>query len=171
MKTTILKLSTILLIFNLLNACDWMYNTPVTGNISLYKTKGDYRHLYTINMSGDEISAVNLWTRDKTLWSGLNKDTIYKRRQKAANGYVIGESEVRTDVYLSLTYKEVVLKEIAMDNPGHALPDDTLRKYILDKDPFIEIYRCITTFELEDSVKINEIIRNGDIEKYFKRLK
>lgn len=35
MKTKIIKLSIILIVFNLLNGCDWMYNTPVTGNVSL----------------------------------------------------------------------------------------------------------------------------------------
>ncbi len=84
--------------------CDWMYVTPVKYNIDLYKTKGDYRHLYTIDMEGDKISAISCWTRDKVLWSGLNKDTIYKRRQKVANGYVIGRYRP-THVYLSLTYK------------------------------------------------------------------
>jgi len=170
MKTKILKLSTIFLIFYLLNGCDWMYDSPVKYNVSLYKTKGDYRYLYTIKLSGDEISAVNLWTKNKKLWS-LNEDTIYTGRQKVANGYVLGGPRQLTDVYLSLTHKEVVLKEIAMNNPGHALPDDTLRKYILDKNPYLEYYRCITTFGLEDSVIINEIIRNGEIEKYFERLK
>jgi hypothetical protein len=147
-----------------------MYNSPVTSIVWLYKTKGDYRHLYTIRFSGEEESGVNLWTRDKTLWSGLNEDTIYKWRQNAANGYVISGPAKLTDVYLSLTYKEVLLKEIAMNNPGHALPDDTLRKYILDTNPYLEFYRC-PNLGLEDSVKINEIIRNGEIEKYFERLK
>ncbi len=63
------------------------------------------------------------------------------------------------------------MKEIAMNNPGYALPADTLRKYILDKDPYLEYYRCITTFTLEDSLEIKEIILNGEIEKYFERLK
>ncbi|HCY00281.1 MAG TPA: hypothetical protein DG754_09105, partial [Bacteroidales bacterium] len=89
MKTKIIKLSIILIVFNLLNGCDWMYNTPVTGNVSLHKTKGDYRHLYMIRMSGDEIWAKNCWERDKTLWSGLNEDTIYTGRQKVVNGYVL----------------------------------------------------------------------------------
>ncbi len=171
MKPIFLKSSVIFLLLLFIGAgCDWMYNSPVTGNVSLFKTKGDYRCLYTISMSGDEISAVNLWTRNKKLWN-LDSDTIYDRRQKTVNGYVIGESERQTDVYLSLTHKEVVLKEIAMNNPGHALPDDTLRKYILDEDPYLEFWRCTTTLELSDSVKINEIIRNGEIGKYFEQLK
>lgn len=170
MKTTILRLSTIFLLFNLLNSCDWMYNSPETKFVWVYKTKGDYRHLYTIRLSGEEESGVNLWTRDKTLWSGLNEDTIYKWRQNAANGYVISGPAKLTDIYLSLTYKEVLLKEIAMNNPGKPLPNDTLLKYVLDTNPYLEFYRC-TNLGLEDSVKINEIIRNGEIEKYFERLK
>ncbi len=122
-------------------------------------------------MSGDEISANNCWEWDKTLWSGLNEDTICDRRQNGANGYVLSESDRLTDVYLSLTYKEVLLKEIAMNNPGIPLLDDTLRKYILDEDPYQEFWRCTTTLQLSDSVKINEIIRNGEIEKYFEQLK
>ncbi len=58
-----------------------------------------------------------------------------------------------------------------MNSPGKPLPNDILRKYILDKDPYLEVYRCITTLELKDSIQINEIIQNGEIEKYFKRLK
>src|SRR6056297_1604163 len=164
MKITILKLSTFFLIFNLLNGCDWMYDSPVTDNVWLYKTKGDYRHLYTIRLSDEKESGVNLWTSDKTLWSGLNKDTVYRWRHKAANGYVISGPAKLSDVYLSLTYKEVLLKEIAMNNPGKPLPNDTLWEYILDTNPYLEFYRCTTTFGLEDSIKINEIIRNDQIE-------
>lgn len=58
-----------------------------------------------------------------------------------------------------------------VNNPGKPLPDDTLRKYILDKDPYLEFYECTTTLNLGDSVKINQIILRGEIEKYFKRLK
>jgi hypothetical protein len=170
MKTS--KLYSLLLFFVLVMAgCDWMYNSPVLYNVDIYKTKGDYRHLYTINMSGDEISAINCWTRDRTLWSGLNQDTICDRRQYGANGYVLSETNRLTDIYLSFTFKETVLKEIAMNNPGHSLPEDTLLKYILDNDPYLEFWRCTTTLQLSDSVKINEIIRNGEIEKYFERLK
>lgn len=171
MKSKILKLSTIFLLFTLIGAgCDWMYNSPVKYNVDIYKTKGDYRYLYTIGISGDEISAKNCWEKDRVLWTGLNKDTIYKRRQSGANGYLIGRINLN-DVYLSLTHKEVVLKEIEMNNPGNALPDDTLRKYILDTKPYLECWRCITELELSDSVRINEIIKNNEIEKYFKRLK
>ncbi len=171
MKSKILKLSTVILLFLFIGAgCDWMYNSPVTGIVWLYKTKGDYRHLYTIKMSGEEISANACWELDKSLWTGLNEDTIYKWRQNAANGYIISGPAKLTDVYLSLTYKEVLLKEIALNNPGHPLPDDTLRKYILDEDPYLEFYRC-TDLGPDDSVKINKIIQNGEIEKYFERLK
>jgi len=131
MKPKKLQLIILILIFPLSFGCDWIYNSPVLYNVDLYKTRGDYRHLYTINLSTNRL----------------------------------------TDVYLSLTFKEIVIKEIAMNNPGHALPDDTLRKYILDKGPYLEFWRCTTTLELRDSVKINEIIRNGEIEKCFERLK
>ncbi len=172
MKSKILKLSTIILLFLFIGAgCDWMYNSPVLYNVDIYKTRGDYRHLYTIKISGEEISANNCWERNKVLWSGLNQDTICDRRQYGANGYVISETDRLTDVYLSLTYKEVVLKEIALNNPGHALPDDTLSKYILDEGPYLEFWRCTTTLQLSDSIKINQIIQNGQIEKYFERLK
>ncbi|MFV0590235.1 MAG: hypothetical protein ACK5M7_02520 [Draconibacterium sp.] len=170
MKTTILKLSLFALLLIFTGAgCYWMFNSPNINDVWLYKTRGDYRHLYTIRLTGDE--NLNLWTTDKTLWTGLNKDTIYVWRQKAANGYVISGPAKLSDVYLSLTFKEVVLKEIAMNNPGHALPNDTLQKYIVDEDPYLEFWRSTSTLEFKDSVKINEIIRNGKIEKYFERLK
>uniref|UniRef100_UPI0032173E3B hypothetical protein n=1 Tax=uncultured Draconibacterium sp. TaxID=1573823 RepID=UPI0032173E3B len=168
MKKIKLSVMFLLLLF-IVVGCDWMYNSPVKYNVHIYKTKGDYRHFYTIRLSGDE--NFNLWTADKTLGSGLNKDTIYIWRQKAVDGYVISGPAKLSEVYLSLTFKEVLLKEIAMNNPGHALPNDTLQKYILDEDPYLEFWRCTSTLQLKDSIRINEIIRNGEIEKYFQRLK
>ena len=44
-------------------------------------------------------------------------------------------------------------------------------KVYLDKDPHLEYYRCITTFNPDDLVKLYEIILSGKIEKHFWRLK
>ena len=55
-----------------------------------------------------------------------------------------------------------------------AMPHDTIRKYIIDKDPYTEFYRNKTDvkrFTLEDSLEIREIILNGEIDKYFEKLK
>ncbi len=169
MKIKISKLIVIIFAFSF--GCDWMYVQPVTGGVFLYKTKGDYRYLYDIYMSGNEISAVNFWGHGNTIFASLDKDTIYDGRQKVVHGFILDEDANLADVYLSLTHKEIVLKEIVTNNPGKPLPDDTLRKYILDKDPYLEFYECTTTLKLGDSVKINQIILRGEIEKYFKRLK
>lgn len=161
----------------LLAGCDWFSNDPSTLNgIYLYKTKGDYRHLYEIRMVGDNIiGSEHLWSfyNPDELLSILNTDTIYNGRQKMANGYVLDDAaHYIEDVYLSLSYKDVLLKEIAINNVGKQLPNDTLRKYILDVDPYVEFYEAKNpALHLSDSLRINQIILDGEIDKYFERLK
>lgn len=50
---------------------------------------------------------------------------------------------------------------------------DELQNSIIDADPFIEYYMALKPgrFVIGDTAQINEIIRNGEIEKYFERLK
>ncbi|MBN2773539.1 MAG: hypothetical protein JXR31_04775, partial [Prolixibacteraceae bacterium] len=98
-------------------------------------------------------------------------DTVYRFRHKLMSGYILDyEADERYDVFLSLSFKEYVLKEIEVNHS--ILQTDSLKKYILDKQPFTEFYRNMTDvkrFTMKDSVEVNEIIKNGQIEKYFKK--
>jgi hypothetical protein len=54
------------------------------------------------------------------------------------------------------------------------VPIDTLNAHILDANPFTELYYDPIRprkFELSDSAEINQIIKKGELGKYFKRIK
>ncbi len=177
MKAKIIIVSIFLLLTE--TGCDNVSDKDYAG-IAIYKTNGDYFNLVDVGMKGDE------FIRTETLWNNryntfvkmkvVDGDTIYPNRYRLAGGYSLDlEALVGSDVFLSLTFKEYLLKEIGM---GKNLSHDTLIKYILDRNPYIEFYRETSnpkTFlppDIEDdTAKINSIIRNGELEKYFERLK
>lgn len=181
MRAKVLEISVIFLIFILNYSCDVFNNEDLPSGIAIYKTKEDYLNLVDIGMKGDEIF------RTESLWNGrynsIHKmevrgdDTIYICRYKLPNGYVIdSDANERHDVFLNMTHKEYLKREIMNYEMGFgvAVSDDTLRKYILDKDPYTEFYRNKTKvrlFSISDSIEIKTIILSGEIDKYFERLK
>jgi hypothetical protein len=168
MKTTIFKISVILLLFALMGAgCKPEALYP---GISIYKTNGDYYDLVTIGMKGDKIFRTSHLINDDYRFDYTNNDTVYNRRTRLINGYVLDrESSSEYDVFLSLTFKEYMSKE----TKNGYLPHDTLYKYIIDKNPYTEYYResISESFSISDTAAINELIRKGELEKYFKREK
>lgn len=167
MKTTILKISVFVLLFALMGAgCK---PAPTSPGISIYKTNGDYYELVTIGMKGNKIFRTSHLINDQYRFNYTNNDTVYKRRARLINGYVLDtESSEEYDVFLSLTFKEYMRKETKY---GY-LPDDSVYKYIIDKDPYTEYYRekiseMSEGFSISDTAAINELIRKGELQKYF----
>ena len=79
-----------------------------------------------------------------------------------------GEAGVNEDVFLDLTFKAHLKRELINSDLGLgiAVPHNTLQEYILDQDPYIEFYQNRTNVKrlyIEDSLVINEIIINGEI--------
>lgn len=144
--------------------------------ISIYKTNGDYFELVDVGVDKGKITRIPTAHYLSTLlFSTL--DTAYKARIRLANGYVLDlEANVKNDTYLSLTWKELFLKEIK--SGGHVLTADTLTKYIIDTNPYKEFYRetkypqkYLPPNILNDTAEINTIIRNGELDKYFEHIK
>jgi hypothetical protein len=160
----------------LYSSCGKETNDLAPG-ISIYKTRGDYFNLATIGMKNDEIfrttGYLHSFGKESCKLIVQNGDTINKYRHKLAEGYVLdGEADERYDVFLSLSFKDYLNKEISLN--VLTLPHDTLKKYILDRDPYIEFYRNkvdVRRFEMEDSLEINELIKNGTLEAYFEKVK
>lgn len=181
MKPKILKIATIILIFTLSLSCDILETGGVPPGIALYKTRGDYFDLVTIGMKGDKIYSIpGLWNgRYNAITSGMeirNNDTVYTGRYMLPEGYTLGHSEGLQSAFLNMTFKEYLNREIvnAQKELGLIIPEDTLRKYILDKDPYLEFYRNKTDIKrltLSDSLEIREIILNGEINKCFEKIK
>lgn len=171
----------ILLFIILFVSCSILETEDQKPGIALYKTKGDYFDLVTIGMKGDKIYMMpRYWNHGlNSISKGMeiiDMDTIYTRRYKLPQGYVLDAEGGLKVVFLNMTFKEYLNREIinAEKELGVIIPEDTLRKYILDRDPYLEFYRNNTDvkrFELSDSLEIREIILDGEINKYFDRLK
>lgn len=144
--------------------------------ISIYKTRGDYFNMVRCLVKGNHIYMIPCYY----LCDGLvfsDTDTLNKRRIRLANGYVLDtEGDEWHDTYLNLTFKQYLLKE--SETETHLLTIDTLKKHIIDTDPYTVYYRetkypqkYLPPNILNDTAELNTIIRNGELEKYFERIK
>lgn len=144
--------------------------------ISIYKTNGDYFELVDVGVDNGKITRIpTAHYVSSLLFSTL--DTAYKARIRLADGYVLDlEANAKNDTYINLTWKELFLKEVKTG--GHVITADTLTKYIIDTNPYKEYYRetkypqkYLPPSILNDTAEINAIIRNGELDKYFERIK
>jgi hypothetical protein len=178
MKTQVLNIVVISLFACILGwSCGLGKDSSRGPGIAIYKTNGDYFNLVDVGMKGDKfIRTESFWNNRYDTFDKMevvDNDTIYKYRWRLINGYVLDkEADYHQDVFLSLTFKEYLAKEIGM---GKSLSHDTLKKYIIDKDPFTEFYSSKSepyySYYSIDTAEFNSIIRNGELEKYFERLK
>jgi hypothetical protein len=163
MNSTILKISAFIIILNIMGlGCE---PVPPDPGISIYKTRGDYYDLVTIGMKGDKIFRSG-YASESSKFIFTNNDTVYKNRARLINGYVLdSESSNEYDVFLSLTFKEY-MKRAAQNE---TLSENYLRNYIIDKEPYTEYYRSNRTvsFSISDTAFINQLIRNGELRKFF----
>ena len=133
--------------------------------VSVYKTRGDYFDKITVGIND----------KDKIFrgpFDSFKDDTIPKNRARLINGYVLdAEGDLKYDAFLNMSIREYNnwLEEYDMDY----LPNDTAWKYMLDKDPYIEYYRAKDRdmFIGLDTTGLNQIILDGQLEKYFNKLK
>lgn len=161
MRKTILICPLILLFF--VSACE---KVKVKGdNVILYKTKGDYTKNVFVTLSQDgeklthypsvgDIDTIRLpiqLTHEFMVGTGLN-----------------GENGIHS-----------VVTSLTIFNYLNPISADSLFKLIIDFDPFIEYYISFDNVKRDyffndagiDTAKINEIILNNEINKYFKKLK
>jgi len=157
--------------------CDMFTHQAIAPGISIYKTRDDYFTLIDIGMKGDRIFRTSSYSQDINKFYFIDNDTIYKNRVRLIDGYILDcEADERYDVFLSLSFKECMILEVKYNQP--CLSEDTLKKYIIDQDPYIEYYRDMAEprlfshiVEKVDTSEINQIIRDGKLEQQFTRLK
>lgn len=172
MKTTILKISVFLLIFSLMGAgCGKdVPDEALRPGIAIYKTRNDYfNNVHTWLNDGRVIFKQSF--HQKVEFDGVG-NIHYKFRARLVNGYIFAGEEPVTTAFLSYTIQEYYDMESQKNLPT----TNEIKASIIDADPFTEYYYDtlspdIGGFVIEDTAKINEIIRNGEIEKYFKKLK
>ncbi len=176
MKTKVLRLITIFLIFPLCFGCDLLKTESLEPGISIYKTKGDYFNLVDVRIKDNQVFSVDHFWNAR--YNTMNKmtvkgnDTIYQFRYKLPNGYILdGEADERYDAFLNITFKEQLYQEI---ENGTNFSLDSLANCIIDKDPYLEYYRFkkdIPALFIKDSLKIKQILLDGEIDKYFEKVK
>jgi hypothetical protein len=87
------------------------------------------------------------------------------------------ESNYRHTSDFAVGAEKTVVLDVKISEYTQLFNSDTMMNHILDKDPFIEYYQydfpsirgCKSL--AEDTAKLNEWIRNGELGKYLKRLK
>jgi len=167
MKTTFVSLFAILFLFSCSDKQLGLVELPRI-HVVIYKTNADYINYVNI-WGADHDHANNISISDRLNFE--NSDTTFKYRWQLEQGYVAEEGEIwQTDYFTNISCKEMLRY-----NESHgAFPFDSIEARIIDKDPFIEFY--VDDQDLfyrmpEPIEELNEIIRNGEIEKYLKRLK
>jgi len=171
------KIGLLVLFSIVITNCDLIKMEANYPGISIYKTNGDYFNMVDMGMKGDRIVRYEGLHGAPYKLTISKDDTVYNRRVYLDDGYVLDtEADERYDVFLNLSFKEYFIMEEKFETL--LILKDTLRKYILDKDPYVEFYRETIFHQkfsslniMNDTAEINNIIRNGEIEKYFERIK
>ncbi len=138
--------------------------------ISVYKTNSDYLDKITAGIKNNKIYRGPY----DDFYFYTNTDTIFKGRIRLSRNYIIDtEADLIHDAFLDFSFKDF---KIWTTKYGKTLPDDTIWKHILDKDPYVEFYRIkdrdmfFNDGEL-DTTGLNQIILDNELEKYFYKLK
>ncbi|MCY1722823.1 hypothetical protein OU798_20920 [Prolixibacteraceae bacterium Z1-6] len=157
-----LKLLTLALISLILSSC-FLFNFDSPDDlIEIHKFKGqDYSNYVPVSLTDDKTkihSAPGLWP---TQWP-----------VKLVNGYYLNGALGENSGYVSITIEDY--------NENYTkIGIDSLNKLVIERDPYLEFYRGdLDDFWVEeggyygiDTAAINNLIRNGNLEKYFNRLK
>ena len=99
-------------------------------------------------------------------------DTSGKYCVQLHQEYFLGECCWYNEYGVLLNIKKNDWPEVFWMMDSDSLWRNDWTQYILDEDPFLEIWReGSRNFGIWDSTRINEIIDNGEMEKYFGRIK
>ena len=164
----------IFLAFGLLTSCDKTDEKYDSGELHMivYKTKTDYFNY--VNTWGDNISAPSTLTlKDTDRIAIVGKDTVYQFRWRLENNYVLEIGIYEGDSFTDMTFAEIVsYNERHPEEFHYPLPE--IFKRVIDKDPFLEFYRdenhVFFKGDSADISKVNQLIRDGELEKYFKKI-
>ena len=141
---------------------------------TIYKTSGDYFN--NVNTWGDHNAPVSLDSHDGRIIIE-NGDTVYRNRIKLIDGYILAKEISGDDYFTDITYPELVAYN---ENHAECFPIDSVFKRLIDKDPFTAFYidkehrfgvPSLSDVDSAEIEELNEIIRNGELETYFDKIK
>jgi hypothetical protein len=141
---------------------------------SIYKTKGDYLN-YVHIWAGTR--APNIYTVKDGRIKIEGGDTISANRLKLIDGYIFAEEANPSDYFTDITFAELTGYN---ENHPDLFPKDSMFERVIDEEPYLEFYidkayefgiSNLDEFDLLTVEQLNEIIQNGELEKYFDRVK
>jgi hypothetical protein len=138
----------------------------------VYKTRGDY------------YKNVHTWGNDNgptcySLESGLfitivGTDTVCATRWRLDDNYVMERDICADDYFTNMTYAELAAYHISHPD-GPCYPIESMLGRVIDENPFLEFYDDENNIfyhrDSSDIAQINKLIRDGELEKYFKKIK
>ncbi len=130
-------------------ACDWIYRPgpcDASGPIVVYKTKQDYSNNITIQLSKDK--------KKVTCYPGP-QDAIHQRPIRLANGYLL--QQMCGNAVTSVTFDDYI-------NSTNSYTQAEWLSFVIDTDPYLEIYECCKCTG-RDTVAINNLIKNNQLSK------
>jgi len=170
-----------------ISACDLLNINPIEEpGYSIYKTQSDYFDYYNtaVNKKGEVDSYRYIDFNSKVFVSG--GDTIFSRRVRLADGYVLSNEISIKDCFTDITFPEYIGLLSSNSNMN-----EKIQERIIDVEPFVEFYaisigdaekyleQFIDTLPLGEAThealkkrakEINEIIANGDLKDHFRRI-
>ena len=135
----------------------------------IYKTSADYYYYYQVPEKGITDLIIYCFSQNYR----FDNDTIISGRFRLENNYILDYRPDGNGSFTDLTFGELIRY---CEKNGEPFNMDSILNRVIDTDPFLEFY-IDTKKEFhplenpDDFQRINEIICNGELEKYFKRLK
>lgn len=131
----------------------------------VYKTKGDYFDLVPIHLNEDKTKVIG-FPDPEDLCHINNDDSLWQTPSRLINDYLLDHRGIGRNVaFLEMTYDDYMIYSDTINNVGEFL--DLIR----DDDPLLELYSDEERKVGWDTSFINDIIRRGELDKYFTRLK
>jgi len=169
MKTKTICFFLVTLFFLIIGTgCEKVGKEVLEPGLSIYKTQNDYFNNVHTNLMDGEVYYIQSLLSKVTIDD--NGDAHYIFRVNLIDGYILAAEHSSTAAFLKYTNKEYYEMELQGFHPSM----DEIENSIIDADPFLEFYydpAYPRVFEMRDTARINEIIKNGEIEKYFKKAK
>jgi len=151
MKTKFFKTFLIIIVF--LYSCENKKapcpceNSNDSDPVVIYKTRNDYSNNVSVLLSDDKKSIIAY---------PAPTDVAYQKPVKLINGYYL--KRMVGNAFLSITIDDY------MNSNFNYSPDDLI-KYVIDADPFLEIYNCSKCLSTTDVTTLNDWIRNNKLGK------
>jgi len=145
---------------------------PTIPGFSVYKTKTDYFFNVPITPYEDfyHTYEINENCPCLTLYKGKY---YYNERCRLINGYVVDSGCGVDSNFTSLSFDTYIREKLSpLFNQGASNP--RVISSIIDREPFVEFYYSEKNLEDKNGFTIsdlNQLIKENQLEKYFKRLK